>query len=252
MRFDHITVHVDPDRELLKKLQSTAAEQGYLFDPDSGHRNREFHAAQMNIGGEYIELVRLFKRGAKSWMPFWSAAYDAGSRGAYCIFLEVEDVERTAVALKKAGVAARGPSVLTYPYLLGLVKIESPYYVYYMPPFPGTCLQIALMQYKKPEQRASILAGLNPNAAQNGIHGIRRIEVDLPNLPESLPMLQKIFPDLQEENGGWLTLADKTRLFFREAEDGEARLRLHTVTSQRKLLGQHFQIHNVEVRTTGG
>jgi hypothetical protein len=252
MRFDHIVIHVDNDTAQLQALQTTLNDQGYPFDPETGRRSLAMRSSNINIGDEYIEVVRLRKHGIKKWMPLWAQHYEQGLRGAYCIFLEVEDVERTAVALKKAGVAARGPAELVYPELMGLIHHPAPYFIYYMPEFPGTHLQIALMQYNKTGDREHFLDGLFPNAQLDGINGIRRIEVALPRLEESLPMLRLIFPDLRQENGCWVSLAEKTRLAFAPAPGEEASLCVHAVTSQRHRLGQSSQIENVTIRTTGG
>lgn len=252
MRFDHIVVHVDNDPEKLKSLQATLNEQGYFFDPTSGRRSLSFRISSINVGDEYIEIVRLTRRGIHSWVRNWVTEYDEGQRGAFCIFLEDEELRRTAAALQEAGIEARGPVQFRYPYLMGLVQLSAPYSVYYLPPFPESPLQLALIQYRSDEQRARFQAKLTPNARKNGINGIRRIEVDLPELIESLPLLQSVFPELEQEGSGWVALAGKARLFFRESEDGFTHLRLHTVTSQRKRLGKSCQIENVEVKVTGG
>lgn len=252
MRLDHIVVHVDNDPQKLKSLSETTNDQGYPFFPNKGKRNTEYCSSSINIGSEYIEVVRMLKPNAQSWMPLWSHYYDSGFRGVYCIFLEVEDVERTAVALKKAGVRARGPAVLTYPALLGMFRKEAPYLIYYMPTFPDTNFQLALMQYRKPGSREAFQAGLQPNANTNGINGIRRVEIELPNLDESMEMIQKIFPDLRFENGEWMTQLEKQRMVFRRSADAAMHVRVSTVTSQRANLGKSFQLSNLEVVTTGG
>lgn len=252
MRLDHIVIHVDNDEPKLQDLKRTLNAQGYPFDPNRGRRSPGVRVSNINIGDEYIEIVRLRRRGVKSWMPLWAYRYDAGARGAYCIFLEVEDVERTAVALKRSGVAALGPAVLNYPLLMGLLHPTAPYFIYYMPDFTGTNLHIALMQYNQPEDRERALDSLYPNAQQNGINGIRRVEVDIPALQDDLPMLRLIFPDLCEENGAWVSLIEKTRMAFKQSPDGQTRVRVHAVTSQRKRVGQSVAIDNVELITTGG
>jgi hypothetical protein len=251
MQFDHIVIHVDNDAVQLQALQQTLNEQGYPFNPDAGRRSPSLRVSSINIGDEYIEVVRL-RRASKSWMPLWTRFYDQGLRGAYCIFLEVDDVERTAVALKKAGVAARGPAKIHYPRLMGLIRPPAPYFIYYLPEFPGTHLQLALMQYNKPGDRERFQETLVPNAQRNGINGIRRVAVDLPGLEESLPMLRLVFPDLRQEDDCWVSLAGKTRLAFGADPQAKTRLHLHAVTSQRHHLGKSFQIENVTVSTTGG
>lgn len=252
MRFDHIVVHIENNIKELQAIKATLNSQGYPFEPTQGPRNREFSSSKINIGQEYIEIVRIFKPNARSWMPAWTKAYDRGQRGAFCIFIEVEDVERTAVALKRAGVAAIGPSVLTYPALLGLLHFESPYIIYYLPNFPGSNLQIAVMQYKKENGRAAFQAGMVPNAVQNGINGIRRVEIALPQLADSLTMLQHIFPKLESANNVWATQLEKSRLLFSHSADNNTHIRLSTVTSQRAFVGNTFQINDVELVTLGG
>jgi hypothetical protein len=252
MRFDHIVIHVDNDLQKLQSLQQSLNALGYPFDPAKGKHNKEYRVSNINIGEEYIEVVRLLKPGVRSWMPVWANAYDSGERGAFCIFLEVEDVERTAVAIKKAGVPARGPTVLNYPYFFGLLQNEAPYMIYYLPTFSGSSLQIALMQYRSQGARRSFQAGLRPNAEKNGVQGIRRVEVQLPNFEESIDIIRKLFPDLYQENSAWTSLLEKTRLAFSASPDAATHVRLCTVTSQRSNLGSEFKIDGVELITTGG
>jgi hypothetical protein len=153
MRLDHIVIHIDNDLVRLHAMKNSLTELGYPFDPKSGKGNNEFKATNINIGSEYLEIIRLLKPNVQSWMPMWARNYDSGQRGAYCIFLEVDDVERSAVSLKKAGVRLRGPATLTYPALFGMLRQEAPYMIYYLPNFPDSTLQLALMQYKPPRAR---------------------------------------------------------------------------------------------------
>lgn len=252
MRLDHLVIHTSNDAKTFQALSETINAQGYPFDPKRGKYNHEIHINTINVGNEYIELVRLKKPHLKSWMPLWSHFYDQGQRGAYCIFLEVEDAERLGVALKHAGIKALGPAMIPYPSPLHIFHIESPYFVYFLPSFPNTALHLAIMQYHRPGRRQGLLDGLGPNAEQNGIHGIRRVEVELPNLDESMPMLQMIFSDLHLEGGDWADQLEKTRMIFRRSPDENAHVCVKTVTSQRANIGKRFQIDNVEVITTGG
>lgn len=252
MRLDHIVIHVDNDSKQIEAFSESINAQGYPFDPEKGRRSGELRSSTVNIGPDYLEVVRLMKPNAQSWMPVWVRDYDSGHRGAYCIFLEVEDVERTAVALKKAGVRARGPAVLTYPTLGGILRAESPYFIYYLPNFPDSHLQLALMQYKAKDGRETFQAALRPNSDENGIKGIRRVEIDLPNLDESMEMLQKVFPEMRLENNDWVAVLEKQRLVFRRSPDAGTHLRVYTVTSQRANVGRKFAISNVEVITSGG
>lgn len=252
MRIDHIVVHIDNHLDKVSTLSDTINAQGFPFNPETGKRSFEFRVNNINVGNEYIEVVRLLRSHAPSWMPLWTHHYSNGQRGVFCIFLEVEDVERLAVSIKKAGILARGPAVLTYPALLGLFRTESPYFIYYLPNFPDTPLQFAIMQYKKDSQRDSFMAKLQPNAEQNGIHGIRKLEIELPNLDESMETLQKLFPDLRLENEAWSTMLEKQRIIFRRSTDNNAHVRVSVVASQRAFLGKKFQIDNLEVVTIGG
>ncbi len=252
MRLDHIVIHVDNDPKQIEALTDSINAHGYPFDPDKGRRSGELRTSNINIGPDYLEVVRVLKPNAQSWMPVWVRNYNEGLRGAYCIFIEVEDVERTAVALKKAGVRARGPAVLTYPTLGGILRTESPYFIYYLPNFPDSHLQIGLLQYKAKDGRETFQLGMVPNAEENGIKGIRKVEVELPNLDESMDMLQQLFPDMRLENGDWVAVLEKQRMVFRRSPDAETHVRVHTVTSQRANVGKKFSIDNVEVITTGG
>jgi hypothetical protein len=257
MRLDHIVIHIEKDPQALRALKEAANTQGYPYETERGSRGFALRSSRINIGDEYLEIVQLLRRGVKSWVPWWASSYDAGKRGAYCLFFEVEDVERAAVALKKAGVEAVGPAVLSYPALMGLLNPTAPYLIYYLPAFPGTHLQIALMQYTSPETRTAALNALQPNAQRVGVNGIRRVEVSLPDLPGSLPLLEKVFPDLQPASRGegqdcYEAQADKARLVFNPSAAGDASLKLFTITSQRRMLGRQFRVENVEVITSGG
>lgn len=251
MRIDHVVLHIDNDPMRLQAMKNSLTNLGYPFDPQSGKGNNEFRASNINIGSEYLEIVRLLKPNAQSWMPLWSRNYDNGQRGAYCIFLEVEDAERMGVALKKSGVRTRGPAVLTYPGMFGLLRMEAPYTIYYLPNFPDSPLQLALMQYK-PRGRETTQAGLTPNASDHGINGIRRVEVELPNLEESMDMLMKVFPDLRLEGETWVVQLEKQRFGFLQSAENKTRVKITTIASQRSAVGRAFRIDNLEVNTIGG
>jgi hypothetical protein len=107
------------------------------------------------------------------------------------------------------------------------------------------------MQYK-PRGRQTTQAGLVPNAAQNGINGIRRAEIELPNLSESMDMLIQLFPDIHFEGESWVSQIEKQRLIFSQSPDKNTRLKLTTIATQRSAVGRAFRIDNVEVNTIGG
>ena len=252
MRLDHIVVHLENDFLRLRALRDQAAAIGYPFDPDKTKGNAEFKCFNINIGSEYIEVVRILKKNAQSWEPMWTRTFDAGERGAFCIFIEVSDVERSGSALKNAGVRVNGPAALHYPGFMGLSRAEAPYSIYYLPTFSGSPVHLALMQYKG-SGREVTQSAMFPNASQNGINGIRMLDVELPNLEDSLDLLHTTFPDLYHEGDLWIAQLEQQRISFcQSADHAKTALRVFTTTSQKINAGKSFTLGNVEVRTIGG
>lgn len=245
MNIDHIVVHIDHDERILEDLKRKTASVGIPFEPTWGKGTRGFKAANIWIGRQYFEIIRLLKSDGGGWVDRWVSKYNEGKRGAFCIFLQTHQIESMAEVLRKAGASIEGPTRLTFKGLFGLIKKTLPWELIYLPAIPGTDLEIGFIQYD-PDPKDRIKKFLVPNADENGFIGICSAEIFLPLSEEARGLIKQLFPGALE-NDKEIEVA--LRNGYLRFQDGNLRVNLKADTQKSGLKGRSFSIANVSLST---
>lgn len=245
MRFDHIVVHVDNDKKILQDLQKDIVPLGIPFEPSKGKGTSGFKAANIWIGRQYFEIIRILKPAGGGWTKHWVDRYNNGIRGTYCVFLLCDDIEKTSNALRANGLQVTAPGRIAFKALFGLLKKTLPWRLVYTPVIPGTHIEIGFIQYD-PDPNDWIKQFLVPNSDQNGIDGIKSVSLGLPLTDDAKTFLKKVLPELEENSNGF-QLALVGGGYFSFHNSSQTRVKLFCKTANGKARGSRFEFADIEV-----
>ena len=208
MVLDHFVIHIDDDPAILDALKSRLGTHGVPFEPGWGKGTKGFKAANIWIGRQYFEIMRILRPDGGGWVPHWVERHHQGRRGLYCIFLKTGRLNEIAENLRATDIAIKGPERIIYRALLGLLKKSMPWRVLYLPPVPGTDLEFGFIEYD-PGLEAQLKSHMVPNADENGITGISDARLCLPLSDEARSFLLRLFPGAKgTANGMTVSLAE--------------------------------------------
>ncbi len=199
LTLDHFVMHIDDRPDLLDRLKTDLASLDIPFEPDWGKGTKGFKAANVWIGRQYFEIVRILKPDGGGWVKRWVERHHRGKRGLYCLFLATDDIDATAARLRAEGLAVEGPERITFRALFGLLKKSMPWRVLYLPPLPGTEVEIGFIDYD-PDPTDRMKGFMVPNADENGIPGVTAARMCLPLSTETRACLHRIFPQAETED----------------------------------------------------
>lgn len=218
LMLDHFVVHMDNDPARLHALKDELATLGIPFEPDRGKGTKGFKASNIWIGRQYFEIVRILRPDGGGWVPAWVARHQRGVRGLYCIFLKTDRLDELAARLREASLAPAGPERISYRAFFGLFRKSMPWRVLYLPPVPGTDLEISFIEYD-PGSQDAFKPHMVPNADENGVVGVSSATVRMPFSSEARPFLAKLFPDAAVEPDVVTAPLDNGRLRFTPGEN---------------------------------
>lgn len=245
MNVDHIVVHVDNDERILNDLKKETEHAGVPFEPRWGKGTKGFKASNIWIGRQYFEIIQLLTPDGGGWEERWVASYNQGKRGAFCLFLQTNDIRSVATRLRSQGLAIEGPKRLSFKGFFGLIKKTLPWELIYLPPIPGTDLEIGFIQYD-PDPKDRIKQFLIPNADENGITGIPSADISLPLSVESRQFIKKLFLDSIDAGGGEMYVPlNHGYLRFQDADI--VKINLNAETQKPELKGKLFTLTNVSL-----
>lgn len=244
MNLDHVVVHIDNDERILSDLKQKAESAGVPFEPSWGKGTKGFKASNIWIGRQYFEIIRLLKPDGGGWEERWVVNYNAGKRGAFCLFLQTSDIRSVANRLCANGFSIDGPKRLSFKGFFGLIKKTLPWELIYLPPIPGTDLEIGFIQYD-PDPKDRIKQYLVPNADENGIIGIPSAEVSLSLSEEARQFLQKLFPESKSSTHELVVTLDRGFLRFQNGDS--VKINLNADTQKSELRGRSFSLTNVSL-----
>ena len=193
VHLDHFVVHIDDEPSVLPDLKTRLAAVGVPFEPDWGKGTRGFKAGNVWIGRQYVEIIRILRRDGGGWVDRWVERHHRGKRGLYCLFLKTERLDDLLIGLRAAGIETSDPERVTYRAFFGLFKKTMPWRTLYLPPIPGTDLELAFIAYD-PDPRDVMKAHMVPNADENGITGVHDARLRLPLTDEARDFLRRVFP----------------------------------------------------------
>lgn len=246
MNLDHFVVHVDNNISKLHDLKNRIEPLGFPFEPEWGKGTKGFKAANIWIGRQYFEIVRLLNKDGGGWTSHWVNQYNLGKRGIYCIFLATNDLDQLVLGLKERGCSFKGPERVSFKAFFGLIKKTLPWKMIYTGPIPGTELEIGFIQYD-PDPKDRIKQYLVPNSDEKGIKGISSGNVTLPFNKEVINHLKKLFPLGREDKFQFIVPLSDGNLIFKDAPQVE--VELNADTSEPDLRGKTFRLENVTVVT---
>ena len=194
MSLDHFVIHIDDDPKLLADLKAQLAKVRVPFEPDWGKGTNGFKAANIWIGRQYFEIVRILRPDGGGWVDRWVKRHHQGKRGLYCVFLKTGRLDALASHLRGTGIAAPAPERITYRAFFGLFRKTMPWRMLYLPPIPGTGLELAFIAYD-PDPEDVMKAHMVPNADENGVTGVPDVRLRLPLTDDARDFLRRVFPD---------------------------------------------------------
>lgn len=245
MNLDHFVVHLDNNPSVLNDLKSQIEPLGFPFEPDYGKGTKGFKAANIWIGRQYFEIIRLLSKDGGGWVPHWVTQYNLGKRGLYCIFIKTENLDDVTHGLRERGLDFKGPERISFKAFFGLIKKVLPWRMIYTPPIPGTDLEIGFIQYD-PDPKDRIKQYLVPNSDEKGISGISSGIVSIALKDEVVEFLTKLFPYGIMEKSRFVVPLDRGNLVFRDSQDAQIYLK---ADASPNLRGNSFSIGNVVVNT---
>jgi hypothetical protein len=247
LKLDHFVVHIDNDEKILSDLKGEIEPLGFPFEPQWGKGTKGFKAANIWIGRQYFEIIRLLRPDGGGWVPKWIKRHSDGIRGLYCIFIATKEIEKIASNLKISGLQIQGPERITFKAFFGLIKKTLPWRLIYLPPIPGTNLEIGFIQYD-PDPSDRIKQYLVPNSDERGITGVSSARVHLPLSDEARTYLQKLFPGGASSQNQFEIPLSSGHLIFEHQPD-----KVHVTLFVDSKDSQHprgkFQFLNVAVQT---
>ncbi|MGE0632287.1 MAG: VOC family protein [Pseudobdellovibrionaceae bacterium] len=246
MKLDHVVVHIDNNENILKSLKKTIDPMGFPFEPKWGKGTKGFKAANIWIGRQYFEIIRLLRTDGGGWTDKWVRRYNNGKRGAFCLFLQVENIDVVAKDLISRGIGISGPERISFKTMFGLIKKTLPWQIIYLPEIPGTDLEIGFIQYD-PDPNDRIKQYLVPNSDSNGIDGFSSATVQLPLNDSAKAFLQKLFPVGQLKENSVIVQLQNGELEFLNFP--RVQIQLKGDVSNPKVKGLSFQLENVTFLT---
>ena len=226
LTLDHFVVHIDNSPDLLTGLKAELASIDIPFEPDWGKGTKGFKAANIWIGRQYFEIIRILRPDGGGWTPRWVERHRTGQRGLYCLFLATDDLDRTAATLRAAGIALEGPERIAYRASFGLWKKSMPWRVLYLPPVPGTGVEIGFIQYD-PDPKDRLKAFMPPNADEKGVTGVTACAIHLPLSESARAFIRQVFPQADIEAGRIAAPLDGGTLHFQDAPEIRADFYAH-------------------------
>jgi hypothetical protein len=181
------------------------------------------------------------------WKADWVEKYNKGHRGIIAIYLMTDRLDEIKEELESRGVSVSEPERISYSWFFGLLKKTMPWRSIYIEPIPGTDLQICYGELDSLDIMEKMKAYMVPNAAVNGIEGIKEATAKGNFSEEAWEYVKKIFPNA-EFKGSCLTYdMGSTRLSFKQCDKEGLNVELHAVTFDEKYRGKSFEIENLKV-----
>ena len=197
LELDHFVIHIADDPAILTELKAQLDRHDVPFEPDWGKGTKGFKAANIWIGRQYFEIIRILRSDGGGWVKRWVERHHQGQRGLYCLFLKTDRMDDLFGSLRAADIAVSNPERVTYRGFFGLFTKTMPWRMLYLPPIPGTGLELAFITYD-PDPKDVMKAHMVPNADENGITGIHDARLCLPLKNEARDFLMRVFPDAMD------------------------------------------------------
>ncbi|MBA2134103.1 hypothetical protein [Capillibacterium thermochitinicola] len=249
VRLDHFVVNIDNNMEKLKELKKQIEPLGYPFEPTWGKGTKGFKVANIWIGLQYLEMVWLKKKDGGGWKPDWVEKYNNGHRGIIAIYLMTDKLDEIREELKGRGIPVSDPERISFRWFFGLFKKTMPWRSIFTASIPGTDLEICYGELDSPDIMEKMKAYMVPNAADNGIEGIKEAIVRGNFSEEAWGYIRKLFPDAEQHGNCLKYDMGTTCLSFESWEKPGLNVELKAETTNKKYLGKSFTVENLRITT---
>ena len=247
IRLDHFVINIDNDMEKLTELKQRIEPLGYPFEPTWGKGTKGFNVANIWIGLQYLEMVWLKKKDGGRWRADWVEKYNNGHRGIIAIYLMTDRLDEIREELRCRGIPVSEPERICFSWFFGLLKKTMPWRSIFTATIPGIDLEICYGELDNPNIMEKMKAYMVPNAADNGIEGIKEAVVRGNFSKEAWVYIHKLFPDAKLKETRLTYDMGTTGLSFEICENPGLNVELYAVTANKKNLGKSFEVENLKV-----
>lgn len=248
LRLDHFVVHIDNNFEKINKLKNEFDNLNIPFDPKKGKGTKGFKVVNFWAGEQYLEMPYLKRIDGGGWKREWVNKYNQGKRGIFGICLFTDSLDEIKEGLIKRGLDLEGPERITFSMFFGLLKKSLPFRTVYVKPIPKTDLQIFFLQMDSEEKyEFTKKYFMKPNAQEVGITSIYEAVVKKNFSNEEWVFIQKIFPQIIEEQGQRTLQMGDTNLKFVPTQDNQLKVDLHLNADRKEHKNRKIEIENVSL-----
>lgn len=247
LRLDHFVIHIDNDFEKINKLKKEFDKLNLPFNPQKGKGTKGFKVANFWTGEQYLEMLYLKNLDGGGWKSEWVDKYNQGKRGIFGICLFTDSLDEIKEGLMKKGLEIEGPERITFSMFFGLFKKSLPFRTVYVKPIPNSDLQIFFLQMDSEKKYELTKKFMKPNAQEVGVSSIYEAIVKKKFSNEEWIFIQKIFPQLIEEQGKRTVNMGDTKLHFLSTQDDLLTVDLHLKVEREEHKNRRIEIENVSL-----
>ena len=244
---DHFITLVDDRETVFDELKLKFEDAGFPVNTEAGKGREAFKTVTVHIGRSYFELLRIIGGNAPDWDKEFNNWYNNGVRGVVVLFLRSKNLDKVYHDLQGNGVYAREP-YRDY-YQKGHEKKSFPWRFLDLPPIENLPLWIRFIQYDT--MLWNILRSApRPNSKDlNKVKEIQSLKISGPFTGEDFDFLQKVFPELKENNTGKVNLR-KNSIIFEKSE--KTAFLFEAPTQDEKWTGKSVNVYNFSLNTVSG
>ncbi len=250
LKLDHfvINVHDKYQGDVDTTLQIKTA--GFPYEPHSGKGTRGFKASNLWIGNEYFEMVRLLTLSGGGWKKDWVNLYNTGHRGALCLFLDTDDINKLYDTLQKKHIQITAPEYLKFKWLFNVFTHTMPWQNSYLPFFEGIPMQLGFQQMKDEKSRSLMQKHMVPNSRNNMIMGIKKVLIRGAFTSSDRMLITTVFDNcIVQDNTMTIRLDHNQVLVFEKSERYE--ILVFTECCNELFMNKTLQIENIMVVNQG-
>lgn len=246
MKIDHLVLNVDKkyqnDLTMIEKIRKS----GILYEPKFGKGTKGFKATNVWFGVEYFEMICILQNDGGGWIPEWAKKYNEGHRGGICLFLDVEDINKIYETLTNKGIDITKPEWLKFKWFFNLFTRTMPWMNSYIQFFEGVPLQLGFQQMKDKKSRDLMNQYMYPNSKDNGIEGIKTIQIEGAFTENDFKLIKDIFENTETLNDSIeTTLTNNQKLIFKKSTNYNIKVYTNCTSEEHK--GNTATFENVEV-----
>jgi len=219
IKIDHLVININKQYQEDNPIINGIKNAGFPYEPKWGKGTSGFKASNIWFGNEYFEMIRILKKNGGGWKKEWVEIYNNHHRGLICLFIETNDIRYEYQRIKNMGINITEPEYLKFKWFFGLFTRTMPWQNAYLPFFQGIPLQLGFQQMKDDESKKWMQQYMVPNSKDNGISGIKKINIFGNYTEEDKSLIKSIFPNaLDGKNEINIKLNNSQKITFVKSE----------------------------------